>query len=68
MDLKEIKLKSLAELKSLLAEMREKLRDLRFKLAQDSHKDVREIRGVKKTIARILTLIKIQEVKSPAKK
>ncbi|PIS40482.1 MAG: 50S ribosomal protein L29 [Candidatus Kerfeldbacteria bacterium CG08_land_8_20_14_0_20_43_14] len=68
MDLKEIKLKSLAELKSLLAEMREKLRDLRFKLAQDSHKDVREIRVVKKTIARILTLIKIQEVKSPAKK
>lgn len=66
MDLKELKLKSLAELKSLLAEMREKLRDLRFKLAQDSHKDVREIRVVKKNIARILTLIKIQEAKSQA--
>ncbi|MFA6588059.1 MAG: 50S ribosomal protein L29 [Patescibacteria group bacterium] len=63
MNLKELKLKNIQELKSLLAEMREKLRDLHFKLAQDSHKDVREVRETRKTIAKILTLIKEQEKK-----
>jgi large subunit ribosomal protein L29 len=64
MDLKELKIKGLEELKTLLAEKREKLRDMRFKLALDSHKDVREVREIKKTIARILTLIKEQDKKS----
>ena len=63
MNLKELKLKNTPELKSLLAETREKLRDLNFKLAQDSHKDVREVRETKKIIAKILTLIKEQEKK-----
>ncbi|RJO59557.1 50S ribosomal protein L29 [Candidatus Parcubacteria bacterium] len=67
MDLKELKIKNSSELKNLLAESRERLRDLRFKLAQDAQKDVREIRSAKKLIARILTLIKQQELK-PVKK
>ncbi|PIP25098.1 MAG: 50S ribosomal protein L29 [Candidatus Nealsonbacteria bacterium CG23_combo_of_CG06-09_8_20_14_all_36_12] len=46
------------ELQKLLAENREKLRQLRFDLASGKVKNVREIRKIKKDIARILTLLK----------
>jgi len=58
MTLKELQQKTDQELRSLLAEARERLRDLRFRVAQDTHKDVREIREVRTAIARMLTLLK----------
>jgi len=46
------------ELELALAEKREKLRALRFNLAAGKVKNVREIREIKKDIARILTLLR----------
>lgn len=65
MELKELKLKTEKELKQILNEFRDKLRDLRFKDANKQLKDVREIRIIKKTIARVLTLINVNK---PVKK
>ena len=58
MDFKEIKTKTEAELHRLLADHRDKLREARFKDASRQLKDVREIREIKKTIARLLTTLK----------
>lgn len=57
MEFKELKAKTEKELNQLLNEFRDKLRDLRFKDANKQLKNVREIRVIKKTIAKILTLI-----------
>jgi large subunit ribosomal protein L29 len=57
MDLKELKKMTANQLHKLLSESRGKLRDLRFKDASKQLKDVREIRVVRKTIARVLTLL-----------
>ncbi len=65
MELKDLKQKTPAELRTLLAEGRERLRDLRFRVSQDAHKDVREIREVRKVIARILTLLSTPANSSP---
>lgn len=56
MNFKEIKNKGEAELKKVLEETRNKLRELRFKDANKQLKKVTEIREAKKTVARILTL------------
>ena len=55
----EIKGKPEMELRKLLSENREKLRQLRFDLAAGKVKNIREIRVVKKNIAQIMTLISI---------
>jgi large subunit ribosomal protein L29 len=65
MKYKELKQKSPTELKKLLTESRDKLRDLRFKVATKQVKNVREIRRVKQQIARILTLLKRKENEKP---
>lgn len=57
MNFKELKQKNEIELKKLLADSREKLRDLRFRVASRQLKDVRQIRKIKKTIAKVLTLL-----------
>jgi len=57
MELKELKKKDKGDLHRILAEFRDKLRDLRFKDANKQLKDVREIRKVRQTIARISTLL-----------
>lgn len=57
MDIKELQNKKVSELHKDLSESRDKLRDLRFKDANKQLKDVREIRSIKKTIARILSLL-----------
>lgn len=54
--------KSKSELQRLLGELRERLRQLRFALFSGKVKNVREIREVKKDIARILTLLKQSEL------
>ena len=53
-DLKKMNQKELAE---LLASNRDKLRELKFKVQQKEFKNVREIRELKKDIARILTVM-----------
>ena len=57
MNLKELKLKSVSELHKLLAESRDNLRDLRFRDASKQLKKVTDIRVVRTTISRILTLL-----------
>jgi ribosomal protein L29 len=57
MDFKELKTKSANDLQKMLKLHREELRSLRFKVASGQFKNVREMRKVKNTIARILTLL-----------
>jgi ribosomal protein L29 len=57
MNLAELRQKSKEELKKILGDNREKLRQLRFNLSAGKVKNVREIHSVKKEIAQILTLL-----------
>ena len=57
MTIKEYKTKSEKELQNLLAESRDKLRDMKFKVSQNQLKNIRQVREVKKTIAQILTIL-----------
>ncbi len=59
MKMKELALKEVGELNALLNESRKKLDDLKFKIHQGQLKDVREVRIVKKEIARVLTALKM---------
>ncbi len=61
MKIGELRQKSKGELQKLLRENRERLRALNFDLSSGKVKNVREIRKIKKDIARILTLIKEKE-------
>lgn len=58
MKINEIRLKTEAELEKMLLEMKEKLRGLHFKVVRRELKNIREIREIKKDIARILTILK----------
>ncbi len=58
MSTKELRQKTKKELEILLASDREKLRKLRFDLANKKLKNVHEIKQTKKEIARLLTLLK----------
>ena len=49
--------KPLIELQKELADYREKLRKLKFDLAHGKVKNIKEINGTKKIIARIMTII-----------
>jgi ribosomal protein L29 len=57
MEFKELKIKEEKELHKILAQSREKLRDLRFKDANKQLKNVREIRVIRETISHVLTLL-----------
>jgi large subunit ribosomal protein L29 len=57
MKVSELRPKSQSDLQKVLLEKRERLRQLRFDLAAGKIKNVREIRKIKKDIARILTII-----------
>ena len=54
--IKELRQKSKIELEKILKEDKEKIRGLRFNLAEGKVKNVRDIRKIKKEIARILTI------------
>ena len=56
MKISELREKSDVELDRMLAENRNKVRDLRFKVAARQLNDVREIREARKAIAQILTV------------
>lgn len=55
--IKELQLKSAAQLQKQAAEMREQVRDLRFKSSQNQLKEVRKLRDLKKTLSRVLTVL-----------
>jgi len=57
MKAKELRSKTKEELQQLLREKRERLQRLRFDLASGRVKNVKEVREVKKDIARILTIL-----------
>lgn len=57
MEFKELQQKENKELHQLLAQYRDKLRELRFKDANKQLRDVNQIRKTKKQIAQILTLL-----------
>ena len=63
MKFKELQEKSEKELQELLAQTRESSRDLRFKIALGSLREVRKVRGAKKTIARVLTALNKDKLK-----
>lgn len=58
MPIKEFKQKSKEELKKILVDKGEKLREMRFNLATGKIKNAGQLRKLKKEIARILTLLK----------
>lgn len=60
MNYKDITQKSPSELQELLAEQRSELQSLQFKVAHQQETKVREVRKVKKIIARILTVLNIK--------
>jgi len=57
MEFKELKNKTEKELHKVLSESRDKLRDLRFKDANKQLKNVREIKSIRETIARAMTIL-----------
>lgn len=57
-EFQQLKNKPIPELEKDAAENKEKLRSLKFDLAAGKVKNVREIRAIKKLIARLATLIK----------
>lgn len=56
MKITELRDKSDVELDRTLTELRNKVRDMRFKVASRQMSSVRDIREAKRSIARILTL------------
>ena len=58
MKIKDMNQKSKEELDKNLLDSRERLRQLRFDLIAGKVKNIREIRHLKKDIARIMTLLK----------
>ena len=56
----ELKNKPLVELNKNLVDYRERLRKLRFDLSQGKVKNIKEIKMIKKMIAKILTLISMK--------
>ena len=57
MEAKELKQRTIEELKSILKQKEEKLSQFSFDLASGKVKNIREIKEAKKDIARILTII-----------
>ena len=64
MDYKELKTKTESQLHEILREKREELRGARFKVSAGALKDTMTPRRLKKTIARILTVLKKPQEKN----
>ncbi len=63
MEFSELKKKTENELHKILAESRDKLRELKFKDANKQLKDVRSIRRIRTTIAQAMTLLNVKRSK-----
>lgn len=57
MKFKELQNKETPELHRLLAQYRDEIRQLNFKVASNQLRDVRQLHKTKKVVARILTLL-----------
>jgi len=68
MKITELRQKNKSELKKILQDLREKQRLFKFNLALGKVKNVREIRQIKKDIARINTLIREDELKAKSER
>ena len=55
---KELRQKNKNELNEILADHKQRLGQLKYELASKKHKNVMEIRTLRKEIARIITLLK----------
>jgi len=64
MKAKELRQKTIKELQELLQEKRKRLSQLEFDLSSKKLKNTREIREVKKDIARVLTILKVKDIES----
>lgn len=60
MKIQELRKKTKQDLEKLIRDLREKLHQFRFDLAGGKLKNIREIRGIKKDIARILTILSLK--------
>lgn len=58
MDKQDLKKMSITELEKELREKRQAARDLRFKISLSEHSQVRDLRKLKREIARIITMLK----------
>ncbi|OGZ32918.1 MAG: 50S ribosomal protein L29 [Candidatus Portnoybacteria bacterium RBG_13_40_8] len=67
MKIRELRQRPRKELKENLVSLKDKLRELRFNLAGGKVKNIKEVHQTKKTIARILTLIKEDEQSKQSK-
>lgn len=57
MEFSDLKNKSERELRELLAEKHDELRELRFKASEKQLKNVKSVRNLRRVIARVLTLL-----------
>lgn len=62
MKMKELREQSSGEREKLLLELRKKARELRFSIAGRETKNHREVRVAKKGVARVLTLVREEEL------
>lgn len=67
MDIATLKEKTDKELHDLLGATREKIRELRHKDAERQLKDTRAIRKVKKTVAKMLTMLNTRRIEKETK-
>ncbi len=68
MKIKDLREKSEVELDRLLVDSRNKLRDLRFRIAAKQLGNIREVRELRRTVAQVLTLKKANKAAAkPAK-
>lgn len=63
MKIKELQNKSVDQLETTLKDLRDKLRDLNFKVSQKQLKKVRDVRETRKSIAQILTVLSLKKNK-----
>lgn len=61
MKFKELQNKDTSQLHRLLAQYRDDIRQLNFKVASNQLRDVKQLRKTKKTVAKILTLLNQRE-------